>query len=445
MSELLSASESIWFYKPPIVSQATAYWILLSRKYHIVYNGFLHNHMTHNLAVIGSLGLDEEQTQEKLKWWYELYSDKKSDGDGLEIRDDFEPKVELVIDNYNWKDHVLCNDSNEVVYYSYLHYFDARIKAVGYESVVQEHLPFLVSGLAGSALHPIIHLGFGLEIKNDLMIAEGLAALCIWYLDLGHFGPSELTDIASNPTLYQPSECTNLLEASLNYITKSHEGDFHAIAVAAMETAYASLPVSGFQRRLRAYTDPQYLAYTFLGLLPLKISTIFEAVKQATTLIACAYLASDNEFFVIHGLTSLHGLVVSMQFLSEEAQKAAVVCWWKATMAVLVVQSIITEDKMRILLLNRLQEWQESESASPEARLTSEEVDENELWWKHTLSIAVTSHDEHASKGCYVLYRWSQFTGMPAHSLRLFREVAANQIKGCPEEGTPERNIWFSS
>ena len=440
MSELLNEFEAANFYKYPIVNKCMLDWMIRSRQWHIVFGGFMHNHMTHNLAVIGSLGLDEELANEKLQWWYELYSGKHAGSATLEPSADYESRSQLIINASNWKDHVLPSEADVIAYYSFLRYFDARIKEEGYESVVREHLPYLVSGMAGSAVHSIIHLGFALEVKSDTMIAEGLACMCIYYLDLGSAAPKFLSDI-SKSALHQNSDSTNLIEASIEYISKAYSADYHATAVSAMNTTFASFPLSGFQKRLRAFTDVAHLADSYTEQIPLKISTVFEAVKQATALIACAYLASNNEFFVIHGLTSLHGLIVSLQFLSVEAQKNALVCWWKIAMAVLVIQSVIANDQIRVPLLERLQLWQAAEAECKESVGSAEIAEE---WWAHILSIAVTSTEEHASKGCYVLYRWSHFAGMPAHSLKLFQQVAENQVKDCPENGNPAKNIWFS-
>ena len=53
--------------------------------------------------------------------------------------------------------------------------------------------------------------------------------------------------------------------------------------------------------------------------------------------------------------------------------------------------------------------------------------------------------DEHVSKAVYALWRWSQWREMPSHSIALFREAAANQIRPTPGGGPPHNNIWFAN
>ena len=56
-------------------------------------------------------------------------------------------------------------------------FFADQVARAGVPATLLQHLPQLLPGLAGAALHPIIHLAIGLRTGSDGMVAEGLAYL----------------------------------------------------------------------------------------------------------------------------------------------------------------------------------------------------------------------------------------------------------------------------
>ncbi|KIA75333.1 hypothetical protein HK57_00212 [Aspergillus ustus] len=67
-------------------------------------------------------------------------------------------------------------------YTNFLHFFTSQIDSKGWEAVVQEYVfartplaETMFSQLYEGLLHPIIHLGFGIEFAQPSIIAEGLA------------------------------------------------------------------------------------------------------------------------------------------------------------------------------------------------------------------------------------------------------------------------------
>jgi hypothetical protein len=64
---------------------------------------------------------------------------------------------------------------------SYLDFFDVIVKEKGIQAAVEEYgfNEKMIPRLAAGALHPLIHLGFGIEFEDPIIVAEGLAATAI--------------------------------------------------------------------------------------------------------------------------------------------------------------------------------------------------------------------------------------------------------------------------
>jgi hypothetical protein len=60
-------------------------------------------------------------------------------------------------------------------YAALLDFFDREIAARGWQAVLAEHLPHLVSGWVRDAFHPLIRLGYGVEFDVASEVAAGLA------------------------------------------------------------------------------------------------------------------------------------------------------------------------------------------------------------------------------------------------------------------------------
>jgi hypothetical protein len=150
------------------------------------------------------------------------------------------------------------------------------------------------------------------------------------------------------------------------------------------------------------------------------------AVIEATALIAAAYLASDNEFFIIHGATSLYSLLVAMCFLTPHQRRLALVYWWKACMAVLVAENFPGLDKLYRIIDNwkagghvdvvmgescvvdvvdgTAEEKEGTKKLLVDPVKPGDSVTEEE-WWHQALQRASRSTDVHVSKGVYVMWR----------------------------------------
>jgi Questin oxidase-like len=77
----------------------------------------------------------------------------------------------FVVNTDNWRD---CA-SSYAHYAALLEFFDAQIVARGWQAVLAEYLPMLISGWVKDAFHPLIRLGYGVEFEVPSEIAAGLA------------------------------------------------------------------------------------------------------------------------------------------------------------------------------------------------------------------------------------------------------------------------------
>lgn len=64
-------------------------------------------------------------------------------------------------------------------------FFDKEVASKGWKNVLSEFLPQLFEGLAAGLLHPIIHIGYGLEVENQEVISEGIGFQASHYVSFG--------------------------------------------------------------------------------------------------------------------------------------------------------------------------------------------------------------------------------------------------------------------
>jgi Questin oxidase-like len=143
-------------------------------KYHIFFNsdGF-HNHIAHHVLTLYALGATQEDI-------HKAYAANK------EYQRPQYPVKEKVVQDLSDKTTFAKYLGQEEYFSDYETFFQKEIEAKGWEAVLNEHLfardehaeSLLVRMYAGF-LHPIIHLGFGIEFKQPAVIAEGLAEAAV--------------------------------------------------------------------------------------------------------------------------------------------------------------------------------------------------------------------------------------------------------------------------
>ncbi|ORX59824.1 hypothetical protein DM01DRAFT_1301255 [Hesseltinella vesiculosa] len=149
---------------PGITSRSTTAVVGLleknNRDHHIFFNEFkYHNHLSHHVLAAYALGADEKRLEE-------IYNAH------LHYQRPRPPLLEKVT-RANFTAHL---DKAEA-YTSYLEFFQDEIKQHGIINTVRRFVwsGDMLSRLLGGALHPLIHVGYGVEFSSEGMVAEGLA------------------------------------------------------------------------------------------------------------------------------------------------------------------------------------------------------------------------------------------------------------------------------
>jgi hypothetical protein len=182
----LTASQTPEFYVKGITDEAaktTSELLQINHeKHHIFFNrsGF-HNHIVHHLLTLFALNASSAEIQKG-------YDDNASYQ---------RPPVSLeqtVVDDMHDPERFQTYLGREEYYHDFLVFFQDEIDKKGWEDVLNEYVfkgderadDLLVRMFAGF-LHPIIHLGFGIEFQQPAIIAEALAQACVHDTWIGAF------------------------------------------------------------------------------------------------------------------------------------------------------------------------------------------------------------------------------------------------------------------
>ncbi|KAF2090701.1 hypothetical protein K490DRAFT_62024 [Saccharata proteae CBS 121410] len=143
-------------------------------KHHIFFNsaGF-HNHIAHHLPTLWAIGATPIDIQKQYD------ANKHYQRPPMPVK---ESDVKNMHDPSKWKSYL----GQEKYYNDFLVYFQDEIDQKGWQNVLNEYVfagderaDDMLVRLFASFLHPIIHLGFGVEFKQPAIIAEALAQTAI--------------------------------------------------------------------------------------------------------------------------------------------------------------------------------------------------------------------------------------------------------------------------
>ncbi|KAH3827895.1 uncharacterized protein LOC127880916 isoform X2 [Dreissena polymorpha] len=265
-------------------------------KYFIEYGGFLSNHVSHGVIALHRLEASPDHIQRFV--------------------DDLLPKLEDT--NSDKPDSRSFEElrGQRVGYYSLLQHYDHLLLDIGgdVEKLIREEYPKVNAGLAGSALHGTIHLGYAYAAGYKQGILEGLAYTYHSYRpvvskrsmeELSHFGNGN-TDILS----------------VLKNVRKKHDL-FYAMQMGSEKEEYSSLGLGKFQRNV-CYLLKEKGEVLYDHLLSLKLDATvrnadgeLDPVQLARRLVywsTMIYILAEkkNDFFLLHGVTcawALHTII----------------------------------------------------------------------------------------------------------------------------------------
>lgn len=404
------------------------------RKWDIEYGGYLSNHITHNWIALDAAGVD----QEKMDWWEKLYTNEMESSPAREPGD-LEPPRDAPatcteITEANWRNNL---QSTRVAFPLYRDFFDRQIAELGLSDCLNTYFPILAEGLAGAAFHAVIHLGWAVDVESEDMAAEGLAYMATAFQPLatgGHHKSSLLwSDKANKP-----------IESLKKALTDPRVPEFTKLCDDLSKTeAYEKLNRGGFQHRMIAFDQADEPLASFLNevatlYFPEQGNNIQPIIEELMVIVASALRASKNEFFILHALTSLHGILAILPHLSDDAQRDTLAYWWRAMIATMIVQNAPGGDDAITLL----EGWRESTNKK---ELTPYELSSGEkAWWLETLKSTTGSLDEHVPKSIYVLKRWSEWQAFSEQSYQALTATARGVVAPNIED-EPHENLWFSN
>ncbi len=268
-----------------------------TKKYFIEYGGFLSNHIGHGIIALKRLGASPQRAVEFVDWYTaRLESRSEHEEEHVDIASE-EDALKLLGANKN--------------FYALVDYYEKRLKedyGNSPEAMVADLFPKLSVGMAASALHGLIHLGYGFASQTGWMVCEGFAYLHFSY------APIALDAVKESP-LFGAGEIP-----ILEVIARVGQNDGLKRFLQEEDSAFKGRETSGFQRR-------------FLALLGKRSAELMAAVCQIETpsplrdqcldaaganealkwLLDCCIIAycvttRPNYFFMLHGVTGCWSL-----------------------------------------------------------------------------------------------------------------------------------------
>jgi len=146
-------------------------------KYFVVYEGYLFNHISHGIISLHRMGADQARIQRFVEWYTPRLKDAKDGQDHTQPAD-----IEKKVDEAEGKPAARgCSDDPCMAsiaplrgtcssFYFILTVFEKQLSGEcegSVEALVRQCYPALIRGLAGSAFHGIIHLGYGCATRNS--------------------------------------------------------------------------------------------------------------------------------------------------------------------------------------------------------------------------------------------------------------------------------------
>ena len=346
-------------------------------QFHIEYHGYLSNHLAHDLLSLHALGASDARLQDM----YHIHEQH------LEPRI---PNPPNTINHENWKSWI----GKRKYYDGYLQFFDGEIQKYGFPDTVKKYLPTLLPGLLGSATHPLIHLGYGVEFKECLVVAEGLAYAAHSFLDL-----STLSDVISSDNEQSAPRSTITVSDVLRQISET--------------TFWSDGVVShNFQNRIKQVVQnhSNQLGRAIHELFPSQhtfnandmIRQLFEA--SVTLYAARLPRLGQLDFFHLHAITSMHGSRQLLPLLSPFDQFRLLKLQSLALLLIHITQGRSPFDMDAIRL------WRDEHDKSGSM-----------MNWEDIKRLAIDCNDEHV---CKLIYTLAQIDSVFADGNDLWRVAA---------------------
>ena len=259
-----------------------------------------------------------------------------------------------VIESENWPHHLGELSAAS----SYCRFFESEIERVGSEETLRTFLPRFMPGVAGHAFHPLLRVGYGVDLGDDMEIAFGLGYWAAAYLPNPEI-PEDKVAIDPLELLRTLSEIPSL--ASLKPESRS--------IVGRIDSFYSHKDFQGALRPLRFGTN--------------------KPLEEISHILAEAF-GDYHHFAMLHGVTSCHALRAVLPYC-EDRQKVFTEYWYAVCATYLGVVNLCG-DMDRPL----------SESDMPWSEIRRKAI---ETGIEHTLKFAYTAERESEEYGDEVYRR----------------------------------------
>ncbi|RUS13022.1 LOW QUALITY PROTEIN: hypothetical protein BC937DRAFT_86465 [Endogone sp. FLAS-F59071] len=250
---------------------------------------------------------------------------------GWELYDSFdkilvplEPRVTKITDD-NWRDFL----GDYKYYQDYLDFFDARLSTPDDIPYMMEKYGFqLLKYSIGSAVHPLIHFGFGVEFQKPLVVSEGRCSrvlslslslsIYIYIYDYRLF----LTRVFIYTTATHVVICLALALTCINYSTLGDLVDpdettsdnmtpLDIVEATRLDPAFDSFPKKGELSDEQRALVKQYLDRWNVGDPSKTLDDLLYSLAHVVLLLYATtpvMTPPKPEFFIMHLLTSLHAV-----------------------------------------------------------------------------------------------------------------------------------------
>jgi len=273
--------------------------LLADRTFDIEFRGYLSNHAKHAVIAHDRLGAPNDRIQE----YWDDYTAMTPYSIQLHKVDQKWNEVQPATEDQwcTWR-------GKKTHWQEQVAFMNDELKKLDNDTdkLIQKYAPELLSGLAGSLTHGIIHLGWAIDAQSPWMITEGLA-----YLNFCHIGVDEARLNADRHRENSPME--SLIRAAHTWKAENLKEDWiDRVKAKYDESFHPELVGSGFQHELsKVVSDPHPVATHLPTWINEKnVDDLWESMYKAATWI---YLTTIDEkghgnFLVLHLLTSLWGL-----------------------------------------------------------------------------------------------------------------------------------------
>ena len=412
-----------------------------SSAFHIEYHHYLSNHLPHALISLYHLGASAR----RLMAYSADYSQKLEPARG---REEERPEVKwaeavhynglsappapvsqpIRITRENWKQYI----GHKKHWLAYLAFFQAELRALtpspsssqlppaaaltsqatspaevaaqsltpeqaaGVKALVSLYLPQLIDGASHSALHPLIHTGWGLAggAASLPTVCEGLAYCCYSFHSLdGHTGGYSPATIASTPHYNDVP-----LLSSLHRLADVFSPHMDAMAESIRRIPYCEMNVGAFQRALvwLGIEHPRLLLEADAAVRLHGVGA--EVVDDLFLHVLFLFAVSGNDFFMLHTVTGLWALSHALPLLEAEDARVALRYGVKYVLATFVVQRMpgLQSEAMQMALkageLEEAARWVMANGGRREGRRWEQ------VSWEELKAAAIDCFDEHTIK-----------------------------------------------